>query len=497
VITSSMTTPSKHSSDVAVEVMGFAELCRQVYALKLDHYQRPYVWGRKKVEQLLADLAEFCLLEQEEHYYLGTLLLHRDDGRQAHFVIDGQQRLSSLAVLFHALHGALPHGIEFHYRSPLSVENLRHAQGAIGDAKLQFDAEIFSRLRFTVITVAREDLAFTFFDTQNNRGVPLKPTDLLKAYHLRAINGSDSEQVERLQRHCASRWEAVQVSGPQEDVRRRDFAPELFHHYLWRARNWRGQKHIEREEQEAILVTFQDQSVRAEEIDSVPLYPGHGNQFATRLCLPRENDYRLDIKSVHVSAGAASLPFSLRQPIHQGVGFFLYTQKYAALLDEVLHRPVTDEEVERFRVFYRRVVKSNSHYLRELFNLAVLMYVDRFGYQHLLEFARRAELVLGGLRLAKQYIFKEAPLKYLREADHNLLDIIAGAYRPQEVMEFLQRELARSEGYDARRIDGIRKSEGQGVQGRYLKAVCDYYRETAVPLSNASTWLDALGLNDK
>lgn len=286
------------------------------------------------------------------------------------------------------------------------------------------------------------------------------------------------------------------MSGSQEPEKRRDFAPELFQQYLWRARNWRGQKRIEREDHDAILASFQDQSVRAEGIDSVPLYPGHGNQFATRLCLPHGDEYRLDIKPVQLNDSAAQLPFSLRQPIHQGIGFFLYAQKYAALLDDILHRPGVDDELKRFREFYRQVVKSNSHYLRELFNLALLMYVDRFGYQRLLEFAQRTELVLGGLRLFKEYVFKEGPLKYLREADHNLLDVIAGAYRPEEVMDFLKRELEHSEGYDLARLAAIRKSEGKLVRGRYLHAVTDYYRQAPDLPSDTGPCLRALGLND-
>ena len=492
-----MTAVSEQCMDVSVEVLGFAELCRQAYGLKLDHYQRPYVWGPKKVQQLLADLAEFGAQDKVQDYYLGTLLLHRDDAKEACFVIDGQQRLSSLAVLFHALQGALPHGLDFHYRSPLSVENLRHAQQVVNETRpLRIDESIFSRLRFTVITVAREDLAFTFFDTQNNRGVPLKATDLLKAYHLRAINGADAAQAERLQQYCATRWEGVQAAGPQKRDVRKDFAPELFQRYLWRARNWCGQKRLEREDHEGMLGTFQERSVRGDEIDSLPLYPGIGNQFATRLCLHRGDDYRLDIKPVQMSASAAGLPFSLRQPIHEGIGFFLYAQKYAAMLDELFHSPEVDEEVKQFRRFYRAVVEVNSHYLRELFNLALLMYVDRFGHHSFLEFAQRTELVLGGLRLAKQYIFKEAPIKYLRDADHNLLDVISGAFRPEEVMAFLKRELAQSEGYEPARIADVRKSGNKGVQGRYLQAVCAYYRQTHEMPTDSAGCLNALGLNE-
>jgi hypothetical protein len=487
--------------DVTVKVMGFAELCAQAYPLKLDHYQRPYVWSRKKVRQLLADLDEFCDGKPGREYYLGTLLLHRDDAREANFVIDGQQRLSSLAVLFHALCGALPHGLDFHYRSQLSAANLRLAQQTVDQAKpsLRFDGAIFDHLRFTVITVAREDLAFTFFDTQNNRGVPLKATDLLKAYHLRAIDGAkgtDREQAGHLQRQCARRWEAVQVSGPRTNDKRQDFAPELFHKYLWRARNWCGQKRIEHEDHDGILATFQEHSLDVEEAGSLPLYPSHGNQFATRISLMND-DYRLDLKPVHVSASPASLPFSLRQPIHEGIGFFLYAQKYAALLDEIFHGPAADAGVSAFRHFHVCVVENNSHYLRELFNVAVLMYVDRFGYQDLLGFAWRTEMVLGGLRLEKQYIFKEAPLKYLRDAEHNLLDVIAAAYRPEEVRDFLERELDRREGYDAVRLQAVREAGNRGVRGHYLHALRSYFSQPHAATSDIGRFRRLIGLDSQ
>lgn len=493
-----MNARTEQCTDVSVKVMGFSDLGSLAYPLKLDHYQRPYVWGRKKVEQLLADLAEFNKQDKEQDYYLGTLLLHRDDAQEACFVIDGQQRLSSLAVLFHALRGQLPDGLDFHYRSPLSAENLRNAQQVMNDTKPRcLDESIFARLRFTVIIVTREDLAFTFFDTQNNRGVPLKATDLLKAFHLRAISGPDVAQVERLQQYCGSRWESVQTSGPRRRDGRRDFAPELFQRYLWRARNWCGQKRLEREDHDAILGTFQERSVRAEEVDSLPLYSGLGNQRATRLRLHHNDDYCLDAAPAQMSPSPACLPFSLRQPIHQGLGFFLYAHKYAAMLQELFYDKEPDEEVKRFVEFYRSVVDHNSHYLRELFNLALLMYVDRFGRKRLLEFAQRTELVLGGLRLAKQYIFKEAPLKYLRDADHNLLDVIAGAYRPDEVMEFLKHALSQSEGYDPVRIGVIRAERGKGVQGLYLQALRGYFRQAKELPPDAARSLSALGLNEQ
>ena len=92
-------TASMQEQAVKVLVMDFAKLCTEGAALRLDHYQRPYVWDSLKVNQLLDDLHEFKKNNTEHVYYLGTVLLHRHDEKQARFVIDGQQRLSTLAVL--------------------------------------------------------------------------------------------------------------------------------------------------------------------------------------------------------------------------------------------------------------------------------------------------------------------------------------------------------------------------------------------------------------
>jgi hypothetical protein len=481
--------------NVEVTTWSFANLCEQPFRLKLDHYQRPYVWNRAKIEQLLDDLAEFTGRADEDAYYVGSILLHRDEKQQALFVIDGQQRLSSLAVLYHAFFERLPSGLDFHYRSPVSAVNLHEAKTVIAEARsLGFDETIFDRLQFTVITVASEDLAFTFFDTQNNRGVPLKATDLLKAFHLRAVNDCDSRQTASLQTQCARHWERVQMSGAQENGKRVDFAPALFHEFLWRARNWSGQKHIDWEDHDGILESFQKRSLETATIDSLPLYASPGNQFASQLRLQGSGDLKLELAPVQIGSNAANLPFSLRQPIHRGVGFFLYAQKYAAILDALFHQEPAHADVRAVREFYGQVVAANSRYLRELFDLALLMYVDRFEHVRLLEFAQRLEFVLGALRLEKEYVFKEATPKYLREADHNLIDVIAGAYRPDEVMDFLESELANSKGYDetyAGRVEA-----GKGVRGRYLAAMKKYYGSETLRLKIPGN-ISALILSDR
>jgi hypothetical protein len=478
------------SALVNVQVKSFSKLQKLKYPLALDNYQRPYVWKDVKIHQLIDDLLEHQKQgKNRPDYYMGTLLLHRNDDEECYFVIDGQQRLTSLSVLYYVLKGSLlPENIEFSYRSAVSAENIQRAKTLFEKyAEDVIFKSVFSRLEFTVITVEREDLAFTFFDTQNNRGVPLKATDLLKAFHLRAINSEDSELDVQLQELCAKRWEHVQVKGEKgKQNRENDFAPELFHYYLWRARNWKG-KRVERESHDDVIAAFQGQSVRSDAVNEVKLYPGTSNAFAGSLALLNNDDYRLFPRALEVSRHAAKLPFTLRQPVHQGIGFFLYAQKYASLINMLFHDDDPEAEVAAFRQFYFDVVSHLSQYLKELYKLAVLMYVDQFGWQQLLRFALHLDHVFGAIRLDKAYIFKEAPLKYLKEPPLNLLDVIAGAYRPEEVIGYLKADIWADSVYKSDKAAKVER--GKGVQGKYLNVLLEYYDRD--DLGDKLEWMDS------
>lgn len=179
----------------------------------------------------------------------------------------------------------------------MSIQNIRRAR-AILQARVigKLSTTVLGQLLFTIIEVTSEDLAFRFFDTQNNRGVPLKATGLLKAFHLRAIKSDRPTRDEALQESCARRWESIQVGSEDGKVsREHDFAPELFHYYLWRARNWRGQNVIKRETHKEILATFQYQSIKTEPAAKVPLYSG-------------------------ANTGGGSRPLAAQQPLCWGCG---------------------------------------------------------------------------------------------------------------------------------------------------------------------------------
>ncbi len=480
---------------VRVSTLAFADLLKAGTPLALDSYQRGFVWGPDKLLQLNSDLVEFAgQPDNRLPYYIGAVLLHRDARQSKRFIIDGQQRITALSLLYHRATGKLPTGQALSY-SGQSARHIREGMLALQQQEA-IAQEIIEKLRLTVIEVDSSDLAFTFFDTQNNRGVPLRATDLLKAYHLRAIDHADGEGKLKiaLQKHCAERWEALQrlpaVLSPGQD-----FAPNLFNRFLWRARRWRGAQ-TPAGRHETLLTEFQNDTWHHDvdshsSVDSVPLYATRPNRLATALTLEGDGEYVLQGNQLRVSQNPANLPMTLRQPIHEGVGFFLYTEKYAALLQRLMNAPAPCAQVSTFRAIYRQLLCNNQEYLREIFMLCSLVYVDQFDVEQLTAFALRLEFLLGAIRLKQQLVKQETAANFFRLAELNLLDVIAQSYHPKQVLDFLQkRQLVVASLYAEETIE-----VGNGVQGRYKRAVLAFYREQTDSecrsLSDKSQWIEA------
>ena len=474
------------AAQVTVVVLSYVELVAQAdWPLCVDTYQRGFVWHSDKMRQLLDDLAEYAqVADPKPPYYMGAILLHRSADKQQRFVVDGQQRLTALSVLHHHLKREVPANCALSY-SPQSVTRIRAAAKACADWGGTLDPAIFQRIVFTIISVEELDLAFTFFDTQNNRGVPLHATDLLKAYHLRAIDGATEAQKENLQTQCAQRWENLQ----REDIpltHRQELVQSLFSRYVWRARRWTGQRANEGGHF-SLLDEFQGNSHPAGKVgNTIPLYGARSNRRALTLSLNPEGHSELHTAPIALNPQAADLPFAIRQPIHRGIGFFLYADKYAALLRLLTLEKTEDAELLRFRDVFEKLVRANSLYLQECFLLAALVYVDQFGTDRLWDFSLWLEHALGALRIEKHQVRQETAQKFFRDDPvKNLLDVIVGAYLPSEVIRHLQ---ARSDAAYTSERDDIALG---GVQTTYKNAVLAYFGQKGNTLQDKRRWIDA------
>lgn len=470
---------------VEVAVLNFSKLFEDLpFPLAVDTYQRGFVWNDDKIRQLADDLAAYQGdANPKPPYYMGTILLHRNNDKQKHFIIDGQQRLTALCVLHQQLNGSLPVKCALTY-SPKSARRIRAAAGLFREPLSRPSAAIFDQIVFTVICVERVDLAFTFFDTQNNRGVPLHATDLLKAYHLRAVSGETEARKERLQTLCARRWEGIQQGTPimSHD---QEFDHSLFAKFLWRARYWTGTR-VTFGDHDALMEEFQKHTWRMEgDANTIPLYRSRHNRLGTALSLTKDGHSEIHTNRISLSPKAEDLPFAIRQPIHKGIGFFLYADKYASLLRCLVTDPTDSNEVTRFREVYATLMAANSLFLREIFLLASLMYVDQFGDEKLWEFSLWMDHALGAIRLEKQQVRYEAAQNFFKQDTLNLLDVIASGYRPEQVIAHLKKYHTRRESYADESIE-----TGKGVQGIYKEAVLAYYQRAELKsLNGKESWI--------
>jgi hypothetical protein len=70
----------------------------------IPSYQRPYAWTPVQAGELFSDLYDFYLKEdKEDTYFLGSIVLIKEEGKPHAEVIDGQQRLTTLTILLATL----------------------------------------------------------------------------------------------------------------------------------------------------------------------------------------------------------------------------------------------------------------------------------------------------------------------------------------------------------------------------------------------------------
>ena len=241
----------------------------------IDYYQREYKWQTKQVNELIDDLTTKFLqsydpqhtrtaVERYGHYFLGSIIISDKDGQK--FIIDGQQRLTSLTLLliylYHRLTDADHKGqiAELIFSQKfgrkafnLDVEERKDCMEALL-ANKPFDAtdqpesvanilaryhdidEKFSQLAESLntkalpyfvdwlienvhlveITAYSDEDAYTIFETMNDRGLSLTPTDMLKGYLLANID--DTDRRNRANAEWKKLVAKLQELGKEEDA---------------------------------------------------------------------------------------------------------------------------------------------------------------------------------------------------------------------------------------------------------------------------------------
>ncbi|MBU5435172.1 DUF4357 domain-containing protein [Pseudoflavonifractor sp. MSJ-37] len=99
----------------------------QDFEYHIPAYQRPYAWSTEETGVLFDDLYEFYQSEHSGNYFLGTIVLIKEEDKPECDVIDGQQRLTTLTILF----STLANQFKFHNDARNSCNNLLQESGDI------------------------------------------------------------------------------------------------------------------------------------------------------------------------------------------------------------------------------------------------------------------------------------------------------------------------------------------------------------------------------
>lgn len=231
----------------------------------IPSYQRPYAWTQDQASELFDDLYDFFTSEPEEGYFLGSIVLIKQENSPFAEVIDGQQRLTTLTILISALASILEGdqrdtlskyiqepGNEFEGLDPKPRLTLRERdnsffakyvqaldfEGLVGldnksldnesqvnikknselflqrikrdlvnstDSIKKFVSFLLQRCFLVAVSTPTQQSAFRVFSVMNSRGLDLQPTDIIKA----DIIGNLSTDKERDEYNA--RWEDMEV----------------------------------------------------------------------------------------------------------------------------------------------------------------------------------------------------------------------------------------------------------------------------------------------
>ena len=274
------------------------------FQYSIPDYQRPYSWEEEHIKQLFDDLYEFYQRKTDESYFLGSIVVIKKEHQPQADVVDGQQRLTSLTILFATLasflNGKYKESVEKYLQQPedlaesipaqprltlrkrdndffnkyiqnleldkLKELNIDHdcktdaqkniCKNALSllnviSEKLTNEENIFEFFRFliqkcclVIVSTPSQKSAFRIFSVMNNRGLDLLPTDILKADLIGKITDKQNEYTKK--------WEDL------EQELGRNYFNDLFSHIRMIKLKNKARKSILEELQEEVLKKITD-----------------------------------------------------------------------------------------------------------------------------------------------------------------------------------------------------------------------------------------------
>jgi len=222
-------------------------------SFSIDEYQREYKWDKKNVDELLSDICDKFLncyhegdetkkVADYEDYFLGSIIVSKRNGKN--YLVDGQQRVTSLTLLLIYLYrkameltlpvasqieplifsdnfGQPKFNLDIPEREPVikalfqnelfnpdghdeSIQTMaaryadiveRDLAGELGQVLPHFIYWLMAKVGLIEISTDNDNYAYAIFETMNDRGKPLSPVDMLKAFLLAPITDAAKRRL--------------------------------------------------------------------------------------------------------------------------------------------------------------------------------------------------------------------------------------------------------------------------------------------------------------
>lgn len=395
--------------------------------IHIPEYQRPYTWTEKNVVQLLDDVIRFSKYPE---YRIGTIILH-ENGEKLD-VVDGQQRIitsllvaKSLAVTDIELTTL---DIPKHEKT---VENIKNNFKVIQDylrrhptAKEILEDYFLDHCTVVILQLTQLDEAFQLFDSANNRGKALYPTDLLKAFHLRELTGSEEKK-----REMVDLWENIEA----------EHIYILFSDYFYRIKQWSKNRPVRE-------IGFSNKDIDLFKGISESDMNKHQNWSKAHLMAKNFVDNFNSQNETMIAFNTMEelhYPFQIDQPMINGEYFFKFVDYYYNLtkrlgfFEERKSANVPSTEIKNV---ITDLSKDNYfRYVNSLFKTAVLYVVDRFSDQEIEAIEKICFTYAYFPRFYLEQVLKKSINKFVIDSDagiKNFFNHVAESFSINDILHF-------------------------------------------------------------
>ncbi len=385
--------------------------------LIIPEFQRPYEWNKKNVLQLLNDVNS-SLKEGKDSYRIGSVILYYNEENCRFEIVDGQQRLTTILLILKVLDYAENVTIfeKLKYEHSESFKNIQTNYEFLMEWKKQntdlenFMKYLLYKCEFVQIVVTNLSEAFQMFDSQNGRGKPLEAYNLLKAYHLRAMDCNTQEEKIDVDK----RWESAvryKNSYDKDNNSVQDILKKLFAEQLYRSRRWtkyNSAGHFSKSK----IDEFKGYTIDKNTNISFPYQNPQLLQYITSKFYQSVLSGTISMKGRLKNGDPSNIdPFTnVNQEILNGKPFFDYIETYVEIY-KMLFVDLKSYQLKNFKEFYSKYCinyegsnRKGDKYLLELYKSLIFVLFDKFGEDVLNQFYKNIYALVYRKRLIHKQI---------------------------------------------------------------------------------------------